>query len=849
MMSRLMRGIGEIVVRHPVWVLLFSAALTALLYSHIRYLRMGTDLTDMFGRDNPEWRSVSAMGKELGYGNQLFVMVEAPDNRDASESMEEFGDRLVESMQASGLFRYARCGLSEDELLRMVKLYVWNFPSFVQPEQREEIQSRLRAERIGETFRRVGTAMVTPFSTMGANYFLTDPLGLMEPLANGGKGFSQFSSFDLSGGSGNHFFSKDHKALLIVSQPKQSAVDYQFAEKVVGWTNQAVRDLMAGERFRNAGLRITPAGAYVYAEQDRTFIEQNIRVISILSVVGNVLLCLLVYPRVGLFLLSLVPTSLGILWTTGIASYYPGEVNLISMSFIAILAGLGDDQIVHFINRVPQEWRLGGTLRAAFLGTYEKTGPSIVFCILTVGTATAALWTSSLKVLAEFGFILTAGMFMMLFHTIFTVPAIMHLWWRFSKPPAPETITFRFLPSLAGRSLTFTERHAGVVRAAAVGVFCLSATALPFVRMNRKIEITRGEENPALLGQRRLSDNFGIEGSPEVLLITGSQEEVLRRAEQLTARLEEWQRRGTVRSIFTPTGILSSGETQARRAATLVEVDFNAAVAAVRGAIRSNGFREEPFVPFLESLERLRGKRVPVTVESASEYFPAGLLDNSIRKIGDGTYLAAVAYYGTDPDATEVIPQRLLDEWRREAGPFVDFSFNKINREVQSHILGDSRRALFLTAFGITLLVYLCFRNLRDSLVALSTIVFAIVVTFGLLRLLGHSFSSMSITAIPLIIGIGIDNGIHLMRRYREDGGNQIFDVARASGAAVIQSNLTTIVGFGALMASSFGPLAEIGLVTTVGVVLALAAALMIVPAFLSVERDKRLQKSAAHGE
>ena len=45
-------------------------------------------------------------------------------------------------------------------------------------------------------------------------------------------------------------------------------------------------------------------------------------------------------------------------------------------------------------------------------------------------------------------------------------------------------------------------------------------------------------------------------------------------------------------------------------------------------------------------------------------------------------------------------------------------------------------------------------------------IVFAIVVTFGLLRLVGHPFSFMSVTAIPLIIGIGIDNGIHLVRRY-----------------------------------------------------------------------------------
>jgi hypothetical protein len=95
----------------------------------------------------------------------------------------------------------------------------------------------------------------------------------------------------------------------------------------------------------------------------------------------------------------------------------------------------------------------------------------------------------------------------------------------------------------------------------------------------------------------------------------------------------------------------------------------------------------------------------------------------------------------------------------------------------------------------------------------------------------------MSVTAIPLIIGIGIDNGIHLIRRYRESSGRNILEVAQLSGAALIQSNLTTMVGFGALTASSFGPLAEMGMVTVLGVGLALVAALVAVPAVILVSR------------
>ncbi len=198
-------------------------------------------------------------------------------------------------------------------------------------------------------------------------------------------------------------------------------------------------------------MRAIPAGAYVYAEQEHRLIETNIRRISLISIVGNLLLCLVIYPRIPLLLLSLLPASLGIVWTTGVASFYPGEVNLISLSFIAILAGLGDDQVVHFFNRVPQEWAKAAvlndvTLNDAVVRSFETTGFSVVLCIVTAATATVSLATSSFKGLAEFGFILTVGMFMMMFHTLLTVPALMRLWWRVSKPRAPQTITFRLLP-------------------------------------------------------------------------------------------------------------------------------------------------------------------------------------------------------------------------------------------------------------------------------------------------------------------------------------------------------------------------------------------------------------------
>jgi predicted RND superfamily exporter protein len=847
MMTRCMRLVGGLVVGYPGLVVALAAVVTVFFYANIHNLRKGTDLADLFGNGDPQWQAASQIGKELGYGNQLFVVIEAPAGAaDVTGQMEDLADRLTADMQASGLFANARCGLQDKELLNIVHFFTWNFPSFAVAGRTEELKKRLDPKQIHENVRRAATELVSPFSSLGTNYFVADPLGLLQAEAGQSQGFSQFANFDLNWGSGNRFFSKDHKALLLIAEPRQSAMDYNFAGQVMRWTRERIGSMTAEPELRDSGVRATPAGAYVYAEVEHQLIEANIRRISLISIIGNLLLCLVIYPRIPLLLLSLLPASLGILWTTGVASFYPGEVNLISLSFIAILAGLGDDQIVHFFNRVPQEWAKGGTLNDAVLRTFETTGLSVFLCIITAATASASLATATFKGLSEFGFILTVGMFMMMLHTVLTVPALLQLWWRIRKPRAPETITFRLLPFVARKSVDFVGRHTGLVIGLGLVVFLLSAASLPTIKFQKHFEIV-GADNPAVAAQNLLSARFGIEGTPHVLLVAGGEQEVLSRTEELTARLYDYQQRKVIKSMFSPTILVPSIRTQSERAGWLAGVNFAASARALEDALRENGFRIDPIRPFIDRLRQLgEGRRSDsITLETAAEFLPSGLLNNSIRKIGDGRYVAAITFYGSDPDAVDVVPESVIESWRNQHGEFVEFSFDKMNRALQRQVLHDSRKALLWTAAGILLTVYLCFRNVRVSLIVLIPILFGVVTTFGLLLLMRHQFSFMSITAIPLIIGIGIDNGIHLVRRYQENASNEILVVAQASGAALIQSNLTTMVGFGALMSSSFAPLAEMGLVTTLGVALALAGGLLLIPAVMVLgERRRRGEQS-----
>ena len=66
MTARLMRYVSRIVVGHPGLVTAVSLVLTIFLYSHISHLRLGTDLTDLFGSDDPQWKAVSKIGQRTG---------------------------------------------------------------------------------------------------------------------------------------------------------------------------------------------------------------------------------------------------------------------------------------------------------------------------------------------------------------------------------------------------------------------------------------------------------------------------------------------------------------------------------------------------------------------------------------------------------------------------------------------------------------------------------------------------------------------------------------------------------------------------------------------------------------
>jgi hypothetical protein len=153
-----------------------------------------------------------------------------------------------------------------------------------------------------------------------------------------------------------------------------------------------------------------------------------------------------------------------------------------------------------------------------------------------------------------------------------------------------------------------------------------------------------------------------------------------------------------------------------------------------------------------------------------------------------------------------------------------------------NEVFHSSRNAALLIFAVVFLMMLLNFRSLRYAAVACVPLAVGLVWMLGLYPLLGLKMNPLNIAAVPLVIGMGIDFGIHIVHRFRVE--DNIYAAYHYTGKAVLLSGLTTIIGFGSLaLIGTFNSIASIGEVLGLGIAAALAAALFILPAFLGLGR------------
>jgi predicted RND superfamily exporter protein len=220
--------------------------------------------------------------------------------------------------------------------------------------------------------------------------------------------------------------------------------------------------------------------------------------------------------------------------------------------------------------------------------------------------------------------------------------------------------------------------------------------------------------------------------------------------------------------------------------------------------------------------------------------------DEGRLTIGDLPRVIRQRFFGvTGKYLVQVYPKR--DVWQR--APQAEFvrqlrtvDENVTGTPVQLYEYTTLLRSSYQEAAGyalvaIVLLVLLHFRQVSCVVLSLIPVTIGALWLVGIMGLLEIPFNPANIMTLPLIIGVGVTNGIHILNRFAEEQNPSI--LARSTGKAVIVSGLSTIAGFGSLIVAEHRGIESLGLVMAIGTATCMIAGVTLLPAILNLLNQK----------
>jgi uncharacterized protein len=297
--------------------------------------------------------------------------------------------------------------------------------------------------------------------------------------------------------------------------------------------------------------------------------------------------------------------------------------------------------------------------------------------------------------------------------------------------------------------------------------------------------------------------------------------------------------------------------TQQREALAWIErertdaLDLDRIRATFASAAAAEGLRPEGFAQGLDLLTQVVSLRQTVDHESFQATQQTRLLLERYLRHTDRGWKAAVYLYPPD------------NRWRREPppdavrlteslGPQAALSgTNVVNQRVRSLVVRDAWIACVVGTLLVMLLIWIDFRSFSRTLAAMAPLTVGLIWMAGWMVAANTPMNFINIFVTTMIIGIGVDYGVHILHRFKEvqDMSREQFEKGIVqTGKAVVAASVSTIFGFGSMMFSSYPGLVSTGKVAILGAVATCLVAITLVPAVLSFRYDRRRTEGVAVG-
>jgi len=336
---------------------------------------------------------------------------------------------------------------------------------------------------------------------------------------------------------------------------------------------------------------------------------------------------------------------------------------------------------------------------------------------------------------------------------------------------------------------------------------------------------------PFMRDYRAFQAEFGdLEGVIIAVDPKGDEAEAERAVDDIAQRLADLAQRGVVTRVSARIEPIEQWRL-ASWAASDAELAAMAAAAPAIAAVAQGHEREHPLVA-----RQLSEQRKPEYLRA-----PGG-------KLLVVEAMPAKDFTALEPFAESISAIRATLDAVRAAHPRVEIGLTGkpvLQADEMSTANLDMARASLGSLVVITVLFIIVFRGIRRPLLAVAAFAIASAWTYGAATILVGRLTLLSVVFMLVLVGAGLDYGVHVVSRYGEMRRRMPrVDAARASLISVGPGTLTGAIGsasvFFLALATNFGGLRELGIVAGAGLVLCAIAMVTVLPALLVIAGDPR---------
>jgi predicted RND superfamily exporter protein len=803
-------------------------------------LKLESDVLALIPEGNRQVDTLRVALRDFGSIDYLLVLLEAGEGQGPDE-LEDFADAFAERLQARDdlidRVEY-RFELDRDFL----ELFYRKAILFLPPDRLDELAAKLSDSSILKRIEQIKLDLASPTASFTQELVRNDPLGLMPLFLNRLAGNRGVLKIDLSDG---YYLSRDAKTLIMLVKPRGPSQDLEFDRKLLAAVSAAEAETYAklgpdpDDDDEPAGTRVGVryGGNYAIAVDEEALIRQDVSrnlIVSLLAVSALYWLC---YRRFAALLYSSLPLLVGQALTFGLCFFIIGQLNASSAAFTALLMGLGTDFVIVVYARYVEERVKGRPLTEATELMIGETGLGVFTGAITSAGTFYAMCYSAFRGLRDLGLLIGSGILLCAVAIIFMLPAMIK-WNEGVRPRKADSLKKLHLQSFGLEYLIpFSANHRRLV----LGVLAVMTLASGYLAyhlgFDDTITVLRSERSEALRVQQEVSEKFGASLSYMMAIADApTQDEAIALTDKIEQRVRPFIEQGVVASDDSILSYLPPLGQQEQVLHALRE-DRSGAFDAERvrrtflRGLAEYRFRPDAFSDFIGRLDVFLDPQRPIRIEDLEERGMERLLERYVAQ--DQGHCRIVTYmFLTDKRWKREAPPGLVEALTDDDEGIVVTGTNIVARELRRLFGREAPRAVLIGLVVVFVLLWLDFRSLRLTSIAMTQLICGVAMMFGAMKLVGINLNYVNAFVATMILGVGIDYSIHLVHRLTLSGG-QITHGLLETGKAVVMAALTNIAGFGTLWLGNYPALRSFGQVSLIGSITCLFTALTLVPAVM----------------